>query len=177
MKNIKRLFFANLLVALLCGTINVSAMTETELRKKFDETVTINGNKYAATAGDKKLADDYLAKYELSSEDCDYIAKKIDEAKAILTAEGQEDLTKLSESTKTKLKKLVSDVAANTSVKATVTSGSVVVLNSDGSTFAEVTKLVKQTGSENSNIAIIAGVSFIITLVGACLVIRQVKNN
>lgn len=173
----KKLFFVGILAALFVGTTNVSAMTEADLRKKFDETVTINGNKYAVSDGDKKLADDYLAKYEVSSDDCDYIAKKVDEAKAILTAEGQEDLTKLSESTKTKLKKLVSDVSANTSVKGTVTSGSVVILNSDGSTFAEVTSLVKQTGTERSNIAIIAGVAFVITLVGACLVVKQVKNS
>ena len=173
----KKLFFVSLLAALFVGTANVNAMTESDLRKKFDETVTINGNKYAVSAGDKKLVDDYLAKYELSSDDCDYIAGKIDEAKSILTADGNEDLTKLSESAKNKLKKLVSDVSANTSVKATVTSGSVIILNSDGSTFAEVSGLVKQTGTENSNIAIIAGVAFIITLVGACLVVKQVKNN
>ncbi len=173
----KKILFVSLLAALFFTTVNVSAMTEAELRKKFDETVTINGKKYGVTAGDKKLAGDYLDKYELSGDDCDYIANKINEAKAIISTEGQENFYKLSESTKTKLKKLVSDVTANTSVKATVTSGAVVILNDDGSTFAEVTTLVKQTGSENSNIAIIAGVSFIITLVGACLVVKQVKNN
>lgn len=173
----KRLFFVSLLVTLFFGAVNVSAMTEAELRKKFDETVTINGKKYSISDGDKKLADDYFAKYEISSDDCDYIAKQIDKAKEILTAEGKEDLTKLSQSTKDKLKKLVANVSANTSVKGTVTSGSVIVLNEDGTTFAEVTHLVKQTGSEVSNVAIIAGISFIITLVGACLVVKQVKNN
>ena len=173
----KRLFFVGLIALFLVGTTNVNAMTEADLRKKLDESVTIAGEKYYLSTGDKKLADDYLAKYEISSDDCDYIAGKIDEAKAILTAEGKEIFSKLSESTKNKLKKLVTDVSANTSVKGTVTSGSFIVLNSDGSTFAEITNLVKQTGSENSNISIIAASAFIITLVGACLVVRQVKNN
>ena len=173
----KKVFFGSLLAALLFATVNVSAMTEAELRKRFDESVTINGTKFVAAAGDKKLVDDYLTKYELSSDDCEYISGKITEAKAILEKEGKEDFKAMAFSTKEKLKKLVTDIAANTSVKATVTEGSLVILNKDGSTFAEVDHLVKQTGSENSNIAIIAGVSFIITLVGACLVIRQVKNN
>ncbi len=173
----RKIFLGSLLVVLFAFVTNVNAMTEAELRKKFDETITINGNKYAISDGDKKLADDYLAKYDLSEKDCDYIAKKIDEAKGILTDEGKEDLSKLSEKAKADLKKLVSDVSANTSVKGTVTNGSVIVLNKDGSTFAEVTGLVKQTGMENSKIAIIVGCAFIVTLVGACLVVKQVKEN
>ena len=51
-----------------------------------------------------------------------------------------------------------------------------VVLNSDGSTFAEVDHLVKQTASSNSNIAIIAGIAFIVTVVGSCLIVRQVRT-
>lgn len=173
----KKLFFASLVAVLFLGVTNVSAMTEAELRKRFDETVKVGDTTFSVSDGDKKAVDDYLAKYELSSEDCLYISKQIDKAISIVKAEGKANIKDFSESTKTKLKNLVTDVAAKTKVKATVTDGAVVVLNNDGSTFYEVDSLVKQTGSENSNIAIIAGVSFIITLVGACLVVKQVKNN
>ena len=173
----KKLLFASIVAVLFLGITNVNAMTESELRKRFDETVVIEGTTFAVSDGDKKLVDDYLAKYDLSSDDCQYISDRIDEAKSILTSEGKAKLDTMSASTKDKLKKLVTNVAANTSVKATVTSGSVVVLNSDGSTFAEFDHLVKQTGTENNSIAIIAGAAFIITLVGACLVVRQVKTN
>ena len=173
----KKLLIASILAALFVGTLNVSAMTEEELRKRFDETVVIEGATYGLTAGEKKAADDYLANHELSSADCDYISSKMDEAKTILHNEGKGNLKKMSESTKNKLKQLVADIAANTSVKATVTTGALVILNEDGSTFYEATKLVKQTSTASSSIAIIAGCAFVVTLVGACLIIKQVKNN
>ena len=165
-----------LIVTLFVGMISVNEMTEKDLRKRFNETITIGGTTYAVSAGDKKLVDDYLAKYEVSDKDCKYISDRIDEAIAIVKAEGTVEAKDFSKATKTKLKALVADIAANTSVKATVTEGALIILNSDGSTFAEVTKLVKQTGTDN-NIAMIAGVAFIITLVGTCLVVRQVRKS
>ena len=175
-RKMKKLF-GLLVAALFVGVLNVDAMTETELRKRFDETITINGTKYAVSAGDKKAADDYLAANELSDADCDYISKKIDEGIALVKNEKTGVAKDFSAETKTKLKKLVSDIAANTSVKATVKENALVILNADGSTFYEVTALVKQTGTETNNIAIIAGAAFVITVAGAFLVVRQLKNN
>ena len=174
----KKVFFASLLVALLCAVVNVSAMTEAELKKKLENaSVKVGDTTLLLTAGEKKAIADYLDAHELSSADCEYISAQVDKAIEIVKAEGKENLKDMSKTAKENLKKLVTNIDANTSVKATVTNGSVVVLNDDNTTFFEADKLVKQTGSENSNIAIIAGVSFVITLVGACLVVRQVKNN
>lgn len=173
----KKLFFASLVAVLFLGVTNVSAMTESELRKRFDETVTVGKTTFAVADGDKKAVDDYLAKYEVSEKDCSYISDKIDEAIKIVKSEGKENFKDYSANAKTKLKKLVTDIAANTSVKATVTNGSMVVLNNDGSTFYEVDHLVKQTGTQSDNIAIIATISFVVSIVGACLVVRQVKHN
>ncbi len=163
-------------VALFVGIISVSAMTEKDLRKRFDETITIGGVTYEVSAGDKKLVDDYLAKYKVSDKDCKYISDKIDEVIAIVKAEGKAEGKNFSKDAKAKLKAIVADIAANTSVKATVKEGCLVILNEDGSTFAEVDKLVKKTGTNNT-IAMIAGVAFVITLAGAVLVVRQAKQN
>ena len=174
-KSMKKVLFIGL-AAMFLGLTNVDAMTEKELRKKFDVVVDVADGKYELSAGDKKLVDDYLAKYDLSSDDCDYIAKRIDEAVAIVEKEDTAVAKNFSANAKQELKGLVEKIARNTSVKATVTNGSVVVLNSDGSTFAEVDHLVKQTASSNSNIAIIAGIAFIVTVVGSCLIVRQVRT-
>ena len=171
----KKLFVVTL-VAFFVGLISVSAMSEKDLRKRFDESITIGGTTYVVKAGDKKLVDDYLAKYEVSDKDCKYISGKIDEAIKIVKAEGTADAKAFSKDAKTKLKALVADIAANTSVKATVTNGSLIILNNNGTTFAEVDSLVKKTGTTD-NVAIIAGVASVITLVGACLVIRQTKKS
>ena len=172
----KKLFFISIF-SILLGVLNVNAMTESELRARFAETITIGNSKYSLPSGTLKQVDDYLAKYELTSDECDYISAKIDEAIKILESEGKENFKDMSESTKTKLKNLVANVASNTSVKATVTDGAVIILNDDGSTFAEVSKLIKQTDVSSNNITMIVGMSAVIMLIGAGLVIRQVKNN
>ena len=79
--------------------------------------------------------------------------------------------------TKNQLKALVEKVSANTSINATVTGDSVVVYKPAGGVFAEVDDPIKQTGLETSPVAMMAGISFLITLAGACLVVRQVKEN
>ena len=157
----KKVLFIGILAAMFLGLVNAQAMTESELRKRFDETITIGDVTLSVSAGDKKAVDDYLAKYELSESDCDTISGLIDEAKKIIKAEGKTNFKDFSESSKTKLKNLVAEVSANTSVKATVTEGALVVLNEEGKTFYEATSLVKQTSAESSNIAIIAGLAFI----------------
>ncbi len=159
------------------GIKTVSAMSETDLKAKLTQTYTIGGEKYWIGNDIKVLAERYLDQYEVSETDCDYIAKKIDEAVKILQAAGVADASKLSNADKDKLKALVSDISANTSVKATVTRGSVVIYDAEGEVFAEVSALVKQTDSSVSTIAIVAGVAFLITIAGVALVVRQVKNS
>ena len=118
-----------------------------------------------------------LNKYNVSSSDADYIKARIDTAISILKDEGQTDFSKLSSGAKDRLKALVVEISNNTSVKATVTNGSVVILDANGDTFFEVDNLVKQTGSGVTLTAVLAGVSVLIVAAGACLVVKQVKEN
>ena len=83
----------------------------------------------------------------------------------------------MKQNAKDRLKALVADVSDHTSVKATVTEGSLVVLDANGDTFFEVDHLVKQTGSSTTLTAMVAGVSVLIVAAGACLVVKQVKEN
>ena len=55
-------------------------MSEAELKAKLTATYTIGNDKYAIGNDIKVLAERYLDQYEVSETDCDYIAKKIDEA-------------------------------------------------------------------------------------------------
>ncbi len=171
----KKLSLVALIVSLfLVGLVNVNAISEKDLQAKFEETLTLNGDKYGLSSGDITLVERYLSKYEVSSSDADYIAERIDKAKSIIEADGHAKFANFSDSTKRQLKTLVDEISDHTSVKATTTKSSVIVYNADGSTFAEVTELVRQTGMENSNTAAIAGISLLIVAAGACLVIRQV---
>ena len=172
----KKVFFVSIIAALIFTLTNVSAMSESDLRKKFDVEVKVGNGVYSLPAGDKKAVDDYLATHEVSEEDCQYIADRIDKAVEIIEADGHAVFQDFSSSTKKQLKQLVTEIDANTSVKATVTDGSVVILNEDGSTFYEAVKLVKQTGSEINSIAIVASLAVVVVVAGACLVIRQVKK-
>ena len=107
----------------------------------------------------------------------EYIADRVNEAVDIIKASGKSSTKDLSAATKTQLKGLVEKVSANTSVKATVQGNNVVVYKPDGGVFASIDKPIKQTGSESSIVALIASVSFLITVAGACLVVKQVKTS
>lgn len=172
----KKLSLFTLIAVLFLG-MNVYAMTESELKDKLTQTITVGSDKYSLSDGDKVLVERYLNENEVSSADADYINERINTVISIIQGQGNANFKNYPTSVKNQLKALVTEVSGNTSVKATVTNGSVIVYNGDGSTFAEITGLVKQTGSETSKTAIIAGISILIVAVGACLVIKQVKTS
>ena len=173
----KKFCYVLLALVLFFGLNTVKAATEEELKNALEGTVTINGHEYSVDASTKTYIERYLNQYDVSSADADYIIARINTAKSILESEGQENFKNLSQSAKNRLKALVVEINDNTTVKATVTNGSVVVKDHQGNTFFEVTRLVKQTGSETSTTAIIAGVSLLIVAAGAFLVVKQVKEN
>ena len=165
-------------VCLLFGISNVYAMSEAKLKSKLTQTITINGVQVSVDNETKVAIERYLNQFDVSSSDADYIAARVDKAVEILKEEGQTDFAKLSRTAKNKLKALVEEISANTSVKATVTNGSLVVYNpNNGSEFFEATKLVKHTGLGTSPLAIIAGLSVIVVAAGTCLVIKQLKTS
>ncbi len=153
----------------------VKAKTEEELKKILTQSIKVGKATFALSDDEKVLVERYLEQNEVSSEDADFIAVRVDKAISIIKAEGHVEFKNFSQSSKDKLKALVSEISENTSVKATVTKNSLIVYNQDG-TKVEVTKLVKQTGSETSKIAMLAGLSILIVAVGTCLVIKQVKT-
>ena len=174
MKKLGVLLFAALLFV---GVVRVNAATEEELKDALTQTIEINGTKVSVDDATKVAIERYLNQYEVSASDADYIINKINTAISILKSEGQTEFSKLSNSAKNRLKALVVEISDNTSVKATVTNGSVVILDPKGGTFYEVDQLVKQTGSSVTLTAVLAGVSVLIVAAGACLVVKQVKEN
>ncbi|MBR3229955.1 MAG: hypothetical protein IKF91_03915 [Bacilli bacterium] len=169
-----------ILITLLVFTLfltGASAMSESDLLAKLTTSYDINGYTFQLSGGDKALAKRYLDENELSSKDADYIAGKIDEAISLMRKSGAKDFSdfgKLPSSLKSSLKKLVQDVASNTSVKATVTKGKVVIYNADGTVFAEISKLVKNTGSEFEIIPLVA---LFVSIIGIVVVYKNVKAN
>ena len=170
----RMLILALFLVGFFGAVTNASAMTKEELEKKLTQTYNINGTNFKVSDDNKVLLERYLNSYDVSSSDADYIANKVDEAVAIIKASGVKSVDELSTASKNQLKGLIADVSTNTSVKATVNNGNLVIYNPDGSSvFAEVNKLVKQTGTVNSSMDYIVTVSIGILLVGSLVVIRK----
>lgn len=173
----KKFLITFLVVNVLLGVLGVSAMSESKLLEKLTAKYDINGTTFQLSESNKVLAKRYLDQNEVSSSDADYIAGKIDEAIAAMKASGVKDFSnfsKLPADLKSKLKKLVQDVASNTSVKATVTKGSVVIYNADGSVFADITGLVKNTGS---NLNIVVPAAILVVALGAFVLVKNVKAN
>lgn len=173
----KKFMFLTLVVSLFIGVSTVSAMTEAELKAKLSQTIKVGGQDFTLDANTKAYVEKYLNENDVSAADGDYIAGKIDEAITILQNEGKTNFSELSTTAKNNLKALVQNVNDNTSVKATVTGGSVVVYNNSGTPFFEVTKLVKQSGFETSTVAIITSLSVLVVAAGAFFVTKQVKAN
>ena len=173
----KKLSYVLLAAILFFGFFKVNAATEEELKDALFGTVKINGSEYRLDDGTRTAVERYLNEYDVNSSDADYIITRINTAKSILESEGEPNFKNLSSSAKNRLKALVVEIDEHTSVKATVTNGSVVVKDGSGNKFYEVTKLVKQTGSETSVTALIAGISLLIVAAGSFLVVKQVKEN
>jgi LPXTG-motif cell wall-anchored protein len=174
----KKLSFVLFAVLMVFGMTHVKAMTEDELYNALTQTVEIGGKEWSVDSSTKTYIQRYLNQYDVSSADADYINQRINTAISILKSEGTGDFKALSSSAKTRLKNLVSEISSNTSVKASVTNGSLVVYEPGSSNvFYEVSKIVKQTGSETNMTAIIAGISVLILAAGSVLVVKQVKQN
>jgi len=174
----KKLSVIAFIICLFAVSItSVSAMSESALKKKFADTLTLNGETYGLSKGVLVQVDRYLNQYDVSSKDANYIAERIDKAKKIIEKDGHPVFNDFSWSNKEELRKLVLQIAKNTSVKATTTKSSVIIYNSDGSVFAEVTELVKQTGAEVNKSAMFAGISLLIVVAGTCLIGKQVKSS
>ena len=173
----KKLSYLLLAALLFVGLLKVDALSEEKLKEALTQTITINGTEWSVYRSTKAAIERYLNQYDVSEADADYINERINTAISIIKSEGQTDFSILSASAKNKLKALVVEISNNTSVKATVTDGSVVVLTPSGDTFYEVDHLVKQTGSSMTTTAIVTAVSFVIVAAGACLVVKQVKEN
>ena len=166
-----------LLVCILFLTVGVKAMSEKDLLGKLTGSYDINGVTFQLSESDKALAKRYLDQNEVSSKDAEYIASKVDEAISLMRKAGVKDFSdfsKLPKSLKNDLKKLVQDVASNTSVKATVAKGKVVIYNADGTVFAEMSKLVKNTGSDFQIIPLVA---LFVSIIGIVVVYKNVKAN
>ena len=173
----KKIVMMLLAVALVfSGVRPVSALTEREVLDKLEKSYTINGQVFQISPSLKKLAEDYAAKYVISDDDLKVLDEKIDEAIKIVKDAKVTKIEDLSAAAKKELKDLVADVKANTSINVTYEDGTLVVYTPEGKVFDKVTALVKQTGTESNTIAILAGVSFVVMLAGAFVVVRKVRT-
>lgn len=165
--------FVTALILTLGFTLNVNAMSEDELKAKFETSYNIGGETLKLKDHEKVLVEEYLTNNKISSSDADYIAKKLDEVINIFKSANTVDYSKLSKSDKNKLVAIVNDISSNTAVKGTVLKGGVLVIkNIDGTEFARVTKdAIRQTGT--ANITFITGGISLAGLVALILILKK----
>jgi len=136
MKKFASLLFV-MVAALVFGLSTVSAKTEQELRDHIVKTpVVINGKNVYLKTEYANMVDDYLARTELSSADCDYLYARIDELKALFEKEQTTDSAKLSKDAKKQIKTMLTKAATDTSVVFTVEGTLVTVTAGDGTKYA-----------------------------------------
>ena len=139
------------LVAVACfGFTKVSAMTESELRAKMTAVYTFeNGTTWTLKQKYINELDRYLATYEISSKDADYISGKIDEY--VAKRQNGEKLGKKA------AEDIVDAISRDTNVHGVIRNGQLVILDENGDDFTVVSNPFKRTGN-NEMIYIISGV-------------------
>ena len=158
----KKVFLSLVLaVVMFAGMFSVKAMTESALRTKLANGFEVGGETIKPTDYQLSEIDRYLAKYELSETDCDFINDKVDEIYNIAKASGAKSFTDLSDSDVSKVIAIVAEISSKTSVKASLTkNGLLTVYESDGKTpFTEIQDkdVTKQT-DENNLVFVVASV-------------------
>ena len=174
---IKKLF-ATLLVAAVAfmSTINVYAMSESELLAKAKQTYTVNGKTAVVPAEYIKTLEDYLNSFAVTEADCQYLANKIDELYTIAQAKDITTVEEFRQKAYSEAKTIAADITANTKMAVTLKgNGTVTVSRYDdkNTVFVELTgtTVAKNTGS--ASLLYVAG---IITVLGASALVYKVRK-
>ena len=154
------------------GILNVNAITKEELQDKITKSYTINGEIWQVEEKDYVLIERYFNQNEISENDLEYISKKIDEVVLYLEQGNAKNPSEVTEEEIDYLIQVVNDVSSKTAIKATIENGRIVIYNPDGTKFAELTDLVKETG-RNDFYLILSSVMF----VSGVLVLARKKAN
>lgn len=180
MKKVVMLVFA--VAMLFVGMVGVRAagtVTEVEanLAKVLKDTYTIGNDKFTLPEGIKVQIDRYLSENDVTQTDADYICNKIKYVTGLIEEKGIKDIKDLSR-IKSDIIDAFEDVLAETSIDGTYKDGQFIIYEPGTTTvFATVDSLVKQTGTESNAIAILAGVSFVVMVAGAFVIVRKVRFN
>lgn len=173
----KKLSYVLLVFAMLFTVSNAKAMTKSELIEKLTKTYVIDGEEIKISDAQKVEVERYLDKYELTSEEADYIAGKVDEVVAIAQESKAKSFSDLTSAEVDKIVSIVSNVSENTKVNATLTKGGkLTIYEEDGKTpFTVITD--KDNGIQNTdnNYFIIITASAI-SLIGIAIITKKVAN-
>ncbi len=164
-----------LLVTLSLGIVtNVDAMSKEQLKTKLTSSYNINGATFRLNSSQITQVERYLNSFDVSEEDADYIAGKVDEAVALVESGNATSISNLTSSERNKLTRLVNDISSSTSVKATVSGGDLVVYNPiTGGVFTRINTPAKQTGTVNY-VHVISG---LVALIGVYTLVIKKGNN
>ena len=160
--------------ALVIGIGSASAMSEKDLRNKIGDSFKVNGKIISIPETYLNQLDNYLAEFELSSADCDYISSQLDALLSDARAKDVSSFDELYKSCSPTIKSMAANISANTGVKITVLSNGKLQVNKYNSNQVWGildTKVITNTNS--INFLYIAGA---ITLIGLILFAVKVKR-
>lgn len=163
-----------LVVTLFVGLISVSAMSETDIRNKVGNEFKVNGKIISIPSTYLAQLDSYLAEFELSSSDCDYISSQLDiliEDARQADVSSFEDLYKRCSST---IKAIASNISANTGVKIIVLNNGKLQINKYNSN--EIWGIVDTKVITNTNSLNLLYVALAVTVLGFILLAIKVKK-
>lgn len=158
----KALSIAILFVMLVMLTLTgVQAATKATLADEVYAKLT----PYGATASDKVKVERYLADNPVTDDEANTIIAKVDEAIAVMDAEGVKDYTKLSTEAKNKVKSIAQSAANTIGLTLTFKKGTVEVYNKEGK-LIETASLTNNgklayTGNNVNTILVVSSIAVI----------------
>ena len=169
----KKVIFTVLVAGLLLSATNVSAMSKEQFEDKLTKSYEVNGGVMSANESQKLQIERYLAKNNISESDLDVIAKKFDEALAIVRKGNATSLDTLTKSERNQIIALINQISKETDVKITISNGVMTIYNLDGTVFTEISDTVVKYTNDTTYFAVVGGIISFIGIVAIALKIRK----
>ena len=167
--------FLVFLVAVSFGLASASAMTESELKEKLNQSYTVNKSTFKTTDEEKELIARYLDQYEVTSNDADVIWAKLQAVFDVLKKSGKKTFQELSSADKARVVALVGEVDATDSIDCAIVDSRFIVYVPNTNKGKIFYKTPVTPIAQTNRDLIVAGLG-IISVLGMALAFKKIKN-
>ncbi len=177
MKKLAKIFTIVAFIAILTTTV-VNASASDDLIAELSKSRTIGGKTVTLSASDRVKLERYLSEHPITEEEKNSIVANVDEAVAIMEAEGTADLSKLSADAKEKITTLAKAAASEMDLTLVVdTVGNTIKVYDENGTLIESARVENGTLAYTGNNSFVYIVAPVVAIIAIAAVVIGKKVN